>query len=116
MGIVEKALLVGLVLGGLFAIYVARRSLQEEKVYGGILSKLFHFLGVMFFCMTLPTVITVLILHGGFGVAFPLGLGLVATSFVALAVFAIFEKPARDKLKTEEEDVWTEAKARASGM
>jgi hypothetical protein len=35
---------------------------------------------------------------------------------VALVVFAVFEKPTRDRLKTEEEDVWTEAKARASGM
>jgi len=116
MGIVEKALLVGLVLGGLFAIYVARRSLQQEKVYGSILSKVFHFLGVLFFCMTLPTVITVLILHGGFGVAFPVGIGCVAASFLALAVFAVFEKPARDRLKTEDEDLWTEEKARASGM
>lgn len=116
MGTPEKALLVGLVLGGLFAIYVSRRSLQQEKLYGGVLSKVFHFLGVLFFCMTLPTVLTVLILHGGFGMAFPLGLGCVAASFVALAVFAVFEKPARDRLKTEDEDLWTEEKARASGM
>ena len=115
MGIAEKALFVGLVIGAIFAIYVSRRSLKDEAVYGGTLAKLFHFLGVLGFCMTIPTVLTTLILHGGFGLAFPLGMGCVLASFVMLLIFAVIEKPVRDRI-TPEEDVWTEEKARASGM
>ena len=115
MGIPEKALLVGLIVGAFFAYFVARRSLREEKVYGGVLAQVFHFLGVLAFCMTLPTVITTLILHGGFGTAFPLGIGCVAAAFIALIIFAVIEQPARAKIEPED-DAWTEAKARASGM
>lgn len=115
MGIPEKALLVGLIIGGLLAIYVIRRSLREEKVYGGVPAQIFHFLGALGFCMTLPTVLAALILGGGFGIAFPLGIGLVIASLIMLVIFAVVEHPARPKI-TPEEEVWTEEKARASGM
>jgi hypothetical protein len=114
MDIAIKAVLVGLIIGGLLAIYVTRRSLREEKVYGA-LAKFFHFLGALYFCMTLPTVLAVLMLRGGFGIAFPLGISLVVTSLMMCFLFAIFEQPARPKI-TPEDDVWTEEKARASGM
>ena len=65
--------------------------------------------------MTLPTVITALVLRGGFGLAFPLGIGCVIAAFVALLVFAVFENPARAELAPDEE-VWTEEKARTSGL
>jgi ABC-type sulfate transport system permease component len=115
MSIQEKALLVGFVIGMALAIYVTRRSLREEKVYGGALAQFFHFLGALGFCMTLPTVLTTIILHGGFGIAFPLGMGLVVISLIMLVIFAVIEQPARAKI-TPEEEVWTEEKARASGM
>lgn len=115
MSIPEKALLVGLIIGGFLAIYVSRRSLRAEKVYGGALAQGFHFLGALAFCMTLPTVLTVLVLHGGFGIAFPLGIGLVLTSLIMFFFFALFERPARPKIAPQD-DVWTEEKARASGM
>jgi hypothetical protein len=115
MSIQEKALLVGLIIGGLLAIYVTRRSLREEKVYGGALAQVFHYLGALGFCMTLPTVLAVLVLRGGFGIAFPLGIGLVIASLIMLIIFAVIERPARPKI-TPEDDVWTEEKARASGM
>lgn len=108
------ALTVGLVLGAIFAIYVSRRSNREQKIYGGTLAQVFHYLGALGFCMTLPTVITTLILHGGFGLAFPLGIGCVVAAFIALFIFALIENPARPT--TIEEEVWTEAKARSSGM
>ncbi|MEP7292873.1 MAG: hypothetical protein ABI835_13910 [Chloroflexota bacterium] len=115
MSLAEKALLVGLIIGIPVAIYVTRRSLGEEKVYGGALAQVFHYLGALGFCMTLPTVITTMILRGGFGQALPLGIGCVIAAFVALLVFAVIEHPARAKAEPED-DVWTEEKARASGM
>lgn len=109
------ALLIGLVLGSIFAVFVARRSLREEKVYGGTPALIFHFLGVLGFCMTLPTVIVALILRGGFGLAFPLGIGCVLAAFAALLVFAAIERPARAGAAPDD-DVWTEEKARSSGL
>ncbi len=109
------ALLAGLIFGGLFSIYVAPRSLREEKIYGGMLANVFHYLGVLGFCMTLPTVIAAVIVRGGFALAFPLGIGCVIAAFVALLIFAAIERPAR-LLHAPEEDVWTAEKARSSGL
>jgi hypothetical protein len=114
MSIAATALTVGMILGGIFAIYVARKSNREAKIYGGVLAQVFHYLGALGFCMTLPTVLTVLLLHGGFGLAFPLGIGCVVAAFIALLVFALIENPARPIVV--EEEVWTEEKARSSGM
>jgi hypothetical protein len=114
--IADDALLAGLILGIIFSLYVAPRSLREEKVYGGAAAQVIHYLGVLGFCMTLPTVITALILRGGFGVAFPLGIGCVIAAFIALLIFAVIERPARAALPPEDNDVWTAEKARKSGM
>jgi uncharacterized YccA/Bax inhibitor family protein len=113
--IADDALLAGLILGILFSLYVAPRSLREEKIYGGAAAQVFHYLGVLGFCMTLPTVIAALVLHGGFGVAFPLGIGCVLVAFVFLLIFAVIERPARAGA-TPEDEVWTEEKARSSGL
>ncbi len=109
------ALLVGLILGSIFATFVARRSLDEEKIHGGAPAKVFHFLGALGFCMTLPTVITALLLRGGFTLAFPLGIGCVIAAFIALLIYAVFEYPARAGLALDD-DGWTEEKARTSGL
>ncbi len=109
------ALLVGLILGSIFAIFVTRRSLREQTVHGGMPANVFHFLGVLGFCMTLPTVIMALVLHGGFALAFPLGIGCVVAAFLALLIYALFERPARAALAPDE-DLWTEEKARSSGL
>ncbi|MFN8452590.1 MAG: hypothetical protein U0521_29285 [Anaerolineae bacterium] len=115
MSNVAIALLVGLVLGGLLSLYVTPRSLREEKVYGGLPAQVFHYLGVLGFCMTLPTVLTAVILRSGFLPAVALGFGCVGAAFVALLVFAVFERPARAGIAPQE-DIWTEEKARSSGL
>lgn len=109
------ALLVGLVLGGLLSVYVTPRSLSKEKIYGGVPAQVFHYLGVLGFCMTLPTVLTAVILRSGFLPAVALGFGCVGVAFIALLIFALVERPARASI-TPEEDVWTEEKARSSGL
>lgn len=111
----EIAALIGLALGVIFSFYVTRKSLREEKVYGGVLALLFHYLGVLGFCMALPTVISAVILRSGFLPSFLLGMGCVIFAFVALLIFAAIERPARSGIASEEE-VWTEAKARSSGL
>jgi hypothetical protein len=109
------ALLVGLIIGSIFAIYVVRKSSQEDKIYSGGVAQVFHFLGALGFCMTLPTVITSVILHSGFIAAFLLGMGCVLAAFIALLIYAVVERPARAGIAPVEE-VWTEEKARSSGL
>src|SRR5690606_11737048 len=107
--------LIGLVLGAVLSLFVIPRSIRKEPIYGGIVAQILHVIGAVLFSAVLPTVIVVLIRHGGFGTAFPLAIGLVLTAFVVLCVFAVVELPAKAKVQPVEE-VWTEEKARASGM
>ncbi len=111
----EVAALIGLALGVVFSFYVTRKSLREEKVYGGTLALVFHYLGVLGFCMTLPTVLSAVILRSGFLPSFLLGMSCVIAAFLALLIFAVIEHPARAGV-VPEEDVWTEEKARSSGL
>jgi len=111
----EIAALVGLILGVIFSIFVTRRSIREAKIYGGTLAQVFHYLGVLGFCMALPSVLSAVILRSGFAASFLLGVGCVIAAFVALLIFAAIEHPARAGI-TPEEEVWTEEKARSSGL
>ena len=111
----EIAVVIGLGLGVVFSIYVRRKSILEEKIYGGIMSEVFHYLGVLGFCMTLPTVISATILRSGFLPSVALGFGCVILAFLCLLVFAVIEQPARAGI-TPKEEVWTEEKARASRL
>lgn len=111
----EIAVVIGLVLGVVFSFYVRRKSILEEKIYGGTLAQVFHYLGVLGFCMTLPTVISASLLRSGFLPAVALGFGCVIIAFLCLLIFAIIEHPTRSAI-TPEDDVWTEEKARASRL
>lgn len=115
MAIWQESLLIGLVLGTVLALFVIPRSIKKEPIYGGLPSQVLHVIGAVLFSAVLPTVIVTLIRHGGFGTAFPLAIGLVALAYVVLCVFAVIELPAKAKNQPAEE-VWTEEKARASGM
>ena len=111
----EIALIVGLVVGVIFSIYVSRKSLREEKVYGRTAAKVFHYLGTLGFCMTLPTVIVAAILRSGFLPSVALGFGCVFFAFLALLIFAAIERPLRP-VSANEPEVWTAAKARTSDL
>jgi hypothetical protein len=111
----EIAVVIGLALGIVFSFYVRHKSLLEEKVYGGMLAQVFHYLGVLGFCMTLPTVICAGILRSGFLPSVALGFGCVILAFICLLIFAVIEQPSRAGI-TPEDEVWTEEKARASRL
>lgn len=111
------ALLIGVGVGTVLSLFVAPRSLKEKPLYGGLPSQVFHYLGVLGFCSTVPTVITTVILHEGFLRAVLLALSLSAFSFVTLVIHAAFEKPASDRHTVSvEDDVWTAEKAKTSGL
>ncbi len=111
----EIAAIIGLALGIVFSFYVQRKSILEEKIYGGILAEVFHYLGCLGFCMTLPTVISAGLLRSGFLPSVALGFTCVGLAFVFLFLFAVVENPARAAV-TPVEEVWTEEKARASRL
>ena len=111
----EIAVVIGLALGVVCSFYVRRKSILEEKIYGGTSAQIFHYLGVLGFCMTLPTVICANILRTGFLPSVVLGFGCVILAFLCLLIFAVIEQPARAGI-TPEDEVWTEEKARASRL
>ncbi len=110
--------LIGLGFGVVFALFVARRSLNEKPVYSGAPAQVLHFLGVVAFCSMVPTVIATLILHGGFVRAVISALAWFALAFMLLVIFAALEKPASDiqALSSDNDDVWTAEKAKTSGL
>ncbi|MBK8026143.1 MAG: hypothetical protein IPK19_33345 [Chloroflexi bacterium] len=115
MEIWQQALLIGLVLGGVLAIWIIPRSLKNEPVRGGTLAELLHGLAVVLACAVFPAAIAALVLRGGFGVAFPVAFGMAILAFLVLIVFAIFEQPAVARAQSHE-DVWTAEKAKTSGL
>lgn len=112
-----KVLAVTAVFAVIFGPLATRSSMRREPVYGGMLAKLFHFLGVTLMVVVLPSVLTALILGGGFRVAFPVGLAFVLLSLTMLLAFAVFERPARTAALAQVKDRgWTEEDARTSGL
>ncbi len=115
MEIWQQSLSIGLALGVALAFIVIPRSLRQEPIYGGAPALILHAIGVVCFAAVIPTTIATLLLHGGFGIAFPLAIGLIAAAYLLLLLFAAVEQPAREA-KAPKEDVWTAEKARTSGL
>jgi hypothetical protein len=96
----------------LLTIPTARASIRKRRIYGGTPSQLFHTLGVAFYVAVLPAGIcgTALV---GFGFGLPLLLVFLGLAFVALLIFAVFERPT---IPAEINRGWTEEDARTSGL
>jgi hypothetical protein len=107
------ALFVGIMVAIVFGFFVARRSTRHDKIYGGTFARVFHFIGAAGVTGILPVVLITLILGGGFRTAFPIAMSFLAVSWLGLLAYAIVERPARAKLKQQDQG-WTEQDARAS--
>jgi Na+/H+-dicarboxylate symporter len=92
---VQLALVIGVCLGLFFGGYLARKSSQEETIYGGRWAKTFHFVGAASMGGVLPLVLASLVLGLGFTTAFPLALSFLLVAWIALMLYALFERPAR---------------------
>jgi hypothetical protein len=102
------------ILGIIGSFPLSRISMKREPIYGGLIAKIFHQLGVGSFIAVIPSG-----LLGGLFAGFLFGIGL-ALSFLAITfgflyLFATIEEPHRKKHVVEDKG-WTEADARASGM
>lgn len=113
---VPQALMIGIAIGAVLGIFIARQSTRKNSIHGGILAQMFHFLGVVAISSTFPTVISGLIIGTGFLPAVVMALSLFVGGFVLLLGYAVFEKPARDQLPQEEDRGWTAEDALTSGL
>jgi peptidoglycan/LPS O-acetylase OafA/YrhL len=112
-----QALTISLVFGIVVGALTARSSYRREPIYGGVLAHVLHIAGAIAYAAVLPAVLSALILGGGFRTAAPLALALVATSLLALTLFAVVERPVRNqRLNERDESGWTEEDARTSGL
>ena len=92
----QIALLIGGAIGLIFGVVVARKSAKEKAIQGGMMARLFHYLGTAAFVAVAPTVLVGSILYKlnffprvirGLG----LGFGLLAISALCLIIYAAFE-------------------------
>ncbi len=111
-----EILAVSVVFGVIFGPLIARSSSRREKVYGGTLAQVFHMIGAGAMAGLLPGIFTSLIVGGGFREAFPVALGLLATSLFSMLLFAIVERPARHAQQPIEDRGWTAEDARKSRL
>lgn len=115
--VVLETIAVCLLFAAIFGPLAARSSIRREPIYGGWAARIFHFLGAALMMGVVPGVLAALILGGGFGVAFPVAFSFLGLSFLALLLFAAFEKPSRAAALAQTEDQgWTERDARTSGL
>lgn len=109
-------MLIGLVLGLIGGVFVARTSARKQAVHGGAPAQLFHYLGASAFLAALPAGLLELITGRGFGGAIVASLTLAVISLALLLIYAIFERPALARLPSEDDEGWTAEKARTSGL
>lgn len=112
----QIAILIGLAFGVVLGALAARSSARREKVYGGPLAQVFHYLGAALFVSALPGVLATVILGQGVLRAAAVGFGFVLLSLAMLLVYAVFERGARAGLPAAQDDEWTAEKARTSGL
>ncbi|MFQ3565877.1 MAG: hypothetical protein SNJ59_02650 [Aggregatilineales bacterium] len=110
------ALAIGVSIGLIAGIFIARRSAREAPIYGGLPALALHYVGASLFISSLPTALTSLILGRGLLGAVTAAFTCVIASLITFIVFAIVEAPARAARAPQEEEGWTAEKARTSGL
>lgn len=108
-------IVVSLVLGIALCLPTARRSVKKDKIYGGFLAELFHYIGVATYLCVLPAALLGTFLVGPLKFGIPLALTFLGISLIALLLYALVEHPARANIVIEDRG-WTEQDARSSGL
>lgn len=97
-------------------LYIHRETSEHEAIHSGIFAQIMNLIASMAFAAVVPTALLGLIL-GVLHTVVPVILGLFATTFVALLLFALVERPvAAQVTPIHEEELWTAEKARSSGL
>lgn len=102
----------GLIIGP----FVARLSNQKEKIHGGLLAQIFHFIAVVLFVGLVPGVITGIIVGEGL-LVIPIAFAMLAFVYLNVFLFALVENgPRKAALSKKVDRGWTEEDARKSGL
>ncbi len=107
------ALLIGVAVALVFGYYVAQRSSRQQKILGGSVAQVFHFIGAAAITGILPVVLASLFLGQGFATALPFALAFLAMGWIALLIYAVIERSERAQIKVEDRG-WTREDARKS--
>ena len=111
-----NALLIGLLIGIPFGLYVSLVSNRHQKVMGGTLAQIFHVLGAMSICSAPPTTLATVFSGGGLLWALVTAFSLIGLGLLFLLVHAVFERPALERAAQVEDRGWTAEKAKSSGL
>jgi ABC-type Co2+ transport system permease subunit len=109
------ALVIVILAIAVFSLPVVRRSQSREKIHGGGLAQVFHFVAIAAYVGVVPAFLCGSILAGTSGFGLPVGFTLLIVCAVSLLAYAVIERPARDASITEDRG-WTEEDARSSGL
>ena len=109
------ALVIGAGVAIFFGAFIARKSAAEDKIHGGTVAQVFHYIASACVAGVLPVVIASLVLGNGFRFSFPAAIGFLSVGWLALLIYAAVEKSARDQLSDEDQG-WTAEDARTSGL
>ena len=108
-----------LVIGGIvFGYTTMQSSNSREATYSGMPASIFHWISAGIMSMLAPTMLSsIFIFHLEFMQLLVIAIIIFGTALISLTIFAVFEKPAKEKALREQEDRgWTEEDARTSGL
>jgi len=94
------ALLIGIALGLLLGIKIARSSKKAEPILGGLPAEIFHSLACSSLSSGLPFIIAGLIVGLHFLALFGTGIGLIGVTALLLLIYAVVERGARAAKQT----------------
>lgn len=109
-----SAIAIGLLLG----VPTALHSQRKDKIYGGSMTHLLHYLAAASFAtlsLTIPLLLVGAVLRVHFTLFLPYLFALLAVMMASLLGFAVLEYFARSRLNMEVR-AWSETDARTSGL
>lgn len=109
------AVAVGIAFGLFVGSRIAKRSEQDEAIYGGGSAKTLHRLASIALGGAFPAGLLTIFLAHSVVSGIVMGFAFVGTAFVLLILFALVENGPR-AIALEDDRGWTEEKARSSGL
>jgi hypothetical protein len=112
-------LVIGVPFAAVVGLYIARKSLAKQPIYGGSAAWTAHYVGAAGAsggAIDLPFVPILFLLGKSVQWALVLGIASLLLGLGALVVFAAIERPALATRQPEVERGWTEEDARKSGL
>lgn len=108
-------ILATLILALTFSWRTVHASVGREKIHGGGIARIFHYIGVTAYLGVVPSALLGTIFVGPLRLGIPLALTYLLIALIALFLYAVGERGARANLDLDDRG-WTEQDARSSGL